>query len=232
VAGSEIGREQRWIFDDELDAAMLASRDYSEPFRLARRLIDPAFSLIVFPFLAHFALMTQRPAHSFERFIDEVAALAGAKAEEMGVLDPHSGPGPGVLYPPIKQLCEELAHCEGETGLLHAPDLFPASPLRRNPAYAWSFQRLARLAAHVTGDAELDVAICLPVHEHRKILAHKLTPPCLRFADGTPLALAHHYLAQTNEAKAEELSAALDAAAACCAIQVRRDELRQAARGY
>ena len=230
---SEIAAPQRWISDDDLDAAMLASRDYSEPFRLARRVIDPAFSLIIFPFLAHFALKTSRPAHFFERFIDEVAAPAGAKASEMSVLDPDSEAGPGVLYPEIKQLCDELIRREGEAGLLHAPDLFRASLLRENPPYAWSFRRLARLASRVRGSGELDTAICLPsLREHRKILAHELTPPCLRFADGVPLALAHRYLAQTQDAAAEDLSAAKDAAVACFALQARSDELRQAARGY
>jgi hypothetical protein len=231
-AASEIARGRRWRSDGELDAAMLASRDYSEPFRLARRVIDPEFSLIIFPFLAHFALKTRRPAHFFERFVDEVAARAGAKAREMGVLDPSSGVIPGVLYPEIEQLCEELARSEGEAGLLHAPDLFATSPLQENPAYAWSFQRLARLAARVRSSAALDVAICLPLHEHRKILANELTPPCLRFADGAPLALAYHYLAQTQKAAAEDLSAAKDAAVACWALQARGEEFRQAARGY
>jgi hypothetical protein len=231
-AAGENTPAQRWSSDDELDAAMLASRDYSEPFRLARRMIDPAFSLIIFPYLAHFALKTRRPAHFFERFIDELAAPAGAKANEIGVLDPHSAAGPGVLYPYIKDLCEEFARSEGEAGLLHAPDLFATSPLRDNPAYSWSFQRLARLAARVRSGAALDTAICLPLHRHRGILAHELTPPCIRFADGAPLALAFHYLRQTGTTGDDELAAAKDAAIAGCAIQARVEERRQAARGY
>jgi hypothetical protein len=235
VAGAGISakeRTRRWNSDDEFDEAMLASRDYSEPFRLARRLLDSSFSLVIFPFLAHFALKTRRPAHFFERFIDEIAAPAGAKAGEMGVLDPHSTVGPGVLYPYIQGLCDQLARGEGEAGLLHAPDLFAASPLRENPAYVWSFRRLARLAARVRGGA-LDTAICLPsLHQHRKILAHELTPPCLRFADGAPLALAYHYLEETKKSAADDLSAAHDAAKMCFGLQALDEKLRLAARGY
>ena len=104
--------------------------------------------------------------------------------------------------------------------------------MQENPVYAWSFQRLARLAARVRNGAGPDTAICLPLHEHRKILTHELTPPCVRFADGAPLALAFHYLERKGNASAEELAAAKDAAVASCALQVRREELRQAARGY
>jgi hypothetical protein len=222
----------RWTSDDDFDGAMLASRDYSEPFRLARRLIDPAYSLIIFPFLAHFALKTRRPAHFFERFITEVAAPAGAKVRESGLLDPHSGPGPSVLYPYIGDLCAGVAADEGEPGLLHAPDLFASSPLRGNPAYVWSFQRVEHLSARCSRGAPLDVAICVPTGSHRGILALELTPPCLRFADGSPLALAFHYLEQTKKSAADELTAAKEAAAACCAVQTRAEELLQATRGY
>ena len=230
VEASAKKRSRRWSSDDEFDEAMLASRDYSEPFRLARRVLDPSFSLVIFPFLAHFALKTRRPAYFFERFIDEIAAPAGAKGGEMGVLDPHSAQGPGLLYPYIQELCDQLARGEGEAGLLHAPDLFAASPLRENPAYAWSFQRLARLAARVRGGV-LDTAICLPA-QHRKMLAHDLTPPCLRFANSEPLALAYHYLEQTKKAAVDDLSAAHDAAKMCLGLQALDEKLRQAARGY
>ena len=226
-------RTQRWSSDHEFDEAMLASRDYSEPFRLARRLVDPGFSLVIFPFLAHFALKTRRPAYFFERFLDEVAARAGAKAAEAGVLDPHSAVTAGVLYPEIAQWCDEVARRDGEAGLLHSPVLFVESPLQQNPVYAWSFERLARLGARVRGTAALDTAICLPSQQqHRKILAHELTPPCLRFADGAPLALAHHYLEQTKKAAADDLSAAHDAAQVSFGLQARDDELRRSARGY
>lgn len=222
----------QWTSDQELDAAMLASSDYSEPFRLARRLVDREFSLIIFPFLAHFALKTARPAYFFERFLEELAGTAGQLAREAGVLEPASGPAPGVLYAPLETLCAELVRREGGTGLLHAPVLFAASPLREHPVYAWSFQRLAQVEARVQGGTPLDVVICLPTHGHRAILAQELTPPCLRFADRTPLALAHTYLQRDARTPPATLDAARDAAVAALAIQAREEERLTATRGY
>jgi hypothetical protein len=232
IAGDERAPGKQWASDADLDAAMLASRDYSEPFRLARRLLDPDSSLVVFPLLAHFALKTSRPAFFFERFIETIAAKLGAKAKELGVLDPHSGPNAGVLYPFAEAWAEEHVRAAGEPGLLHAPELFARSLLREHPGYVWSFERRARLEARVRGGMKFDVAICLPLPSHRRILAEDLTPPCVRFGNGEFLTLAHHYLKQSKNAAPAELEAAQKAAAACAAVQTKADELLRAARGY
>jgi hypothetical protein len=207
--------------DRALDEAMYQSGNYCVPYAVARRVLDEEAGVLLFPFLAHFALKTSRPAHFFERFVEEAAPEAAAKAKELGIIPQSERAGASDLYPFLEHRCAEIVRQEGEVGLLHAPDLFQGSPLRDNYVYRWSFRRLDQLAA------DGDRAICLPGLE-RDLLATQLTPPCVRFRDRQIIGLSHFYLEHSGGAADEVLRRAEKARRECISLQKRWERFRTA----
>src|SRR5262249_13891273 len=85
--------------DAAFDMAMRASGSYDLPYAVARRVLDPTAGLVIFPFLAHFALKTARPAHFFERFVEDAGPATAVQAQTLGVFEPEPRAGAETLYP-------------------------------------------------------------------------------------------------------------------------------------
>jgi hypothetical protein len=211
--------------DRTFDLAMDAGGSYGLPYAVARRVLDRESGLVIFPFLAHFALKTSRPAYFFDLFLDEAAPAAAAEAEVLGVFAQPARAGAEMLYPFVEGRCAEIARREGEAGLLHAAYLFRDSPLRRNPVYDWSFRRLRRRGLA----GKFDCALGL-FGLHFGELASQLTPPCIRFRDQHTIGLSHDYLQADGGASWLALRRAERAKEACLRLQRRWEQFQGAMR--
>ena len=211
--------------DRTFDLAMEASGSYGLPYAVARRVLDRESGLVIFPFLAHFALKTSRPAHFFELFLDEAAPAAAAEAEAGALFARPAQADAGTLYPFVEGRCAEIARREGEVGLLHAADLFRDSALRRNPVYGWSFRRLQRWGLSGSFDRALGL-----FGLHFDELATRATPPCIRFRDQQTIGLSHDYLQGEGGASWLALRRAEKAKQACLQLQQRWEQFQDAMR--
>jgi hypothetical protein len=224
---------QEHIDSRAFGAAMDLSGSYGVSFAVVRALVGQRDGLVIFPFLAHFALKTMQPVHFFERFVDELASVIVKRAEALGLATSWNQYLAATLYPFVSSRCEEVVRHAGESGLLHAPALFRDSPLQENPAYLWSFRRRESLGVAVGGLDTADLAICLPAFsDFRKLLALFLTPPCVRFRDRQALGLAAQYAAAPVGASAEEVSIAQTAMTECLSLQERWTSFQDALRRY
>jgi hypothetical protein len=203
------------LSDDAFDRAMQASGEYSLPYTVARRILDPIAGLVIFPFLAHFALKTSRPAYFLERFIDEVAPAAAEEARAIGLFDLPRRVNPEDLYPFVENCCTESVRRDGEPGLLHSVEIFRNSPLRANFVYRWSFRRLRQASP-----ATFDCALCIQGPE-RAWLATRFTPPSVRFRDGSSVPLCQSYLERADGLACLTTLRAREAMRASLAIQER-----------
>jgi hypothetical protein len=167
--------------DGAFDMAMDLSGSYGIPYCVARRVLDRVSGLVIFPYLAHFALQTPRPAYFFERFVAEVAPAAAGRADELGLTADPPRPAAPQLYPFVEERCAALIRADGGAGLMYAREMFRASPLLQNRVYLWSFQRLQK-----TEEDPFDLSVCLP-GLYRDVLAMRFAPPCVRFRDGQTL---------------------------------------------
>lgn len=204
------------LSDRTFDLAMDAAGSYGLPYAVTRRVLDRESGLVIFPFLAHFALKTPRPAHFFELFLDEAAPAAAAEAEALGLFAKPARAGAETLYPFVEGRCAGIARREGEGGLIHAANLFRESPLRHNPVYDWSFRRLRQRGL----SGKFDCALGL-FGLHFDELAKRVTPPCVRFRDQHTIGLSHDYLEADGGASWITLHRAEKAKQACLQLQQR-----------
>jgi hypothetical protein len=220
------------------DMAMDVSGGYGAPFAVVSGVVGQRDALVVFPYLAHFALKTMRPAHFFERFLEEAAPAVAERAEALGIATSWNEDLVTALYPFASERCEQVLLQAGEPGLMHAPAMLADSGLADNEVYRWSFRRLESLAA-LEGAAAAEMAICLPAFDsHRTLLAVLLTPPCVRFRDGRSLGLgdviqgSHAAEPSAEAAVAQAAEAARAATAAVLSIQQRWESFQDSTRGY
>jgi hypothetical protein len=211
--------------DAAFDMAMRVSGRYGLPYAVARKVLDRVAGIVIFPFLAHFALKTSRPAHFFERFVEEVGPAAAIEAKNLGLFESPPRGGAEILYPLVERRCADVLKRNGEPGLLHASDLFASSPLRNNYVYWWSFRRLRRLR----GGDSFDLTLCLAALKGH-LLASQFAPPCLRFRDQKTIGLAHHYLKRSGRSSCLALRAADRANRACLELQRRWEDFQKARR--
>jgi hypothetical protein len=204
-----------------LSMAMELSGAYARPFLVVRHAFDVGVGPVLFPLLVHFALKTPRPVEYFDRFVDEVAPGIAARITAPSSRVVEFGELAKALYPHVLEHCAGLVRETDGTGLLNASNLFTESPLRENAAYAWSLRRWAA-AAKVFGEVSMDAAVCIPiVDEFRRLLTWGITPPCVRFADGTTLGLCHRFDTARHDVAPDDVAAAEAVAGECRSLQER-----------
>ena len=201
-----------WDKADLVVALVMAAGEYALPFLIAGGELEHAEFL--FPWLAHFALQTNAPAETFDRFVREVGPeLAGHVTELLRT--------PGVshsdlfeftmlhLFHSVSMLCVVNAgRANDPVGLANV--VFQESSLPTHPLYSWIFRGPVLRTAAALGKTQLAKqarrswgyprnsegfvgvqllgrALATPgLPESRTLLlASGIVPPCVRYSDGT-----------------------------------------------
>jgi hypothetical protein len=201
-----------WGPDDFIQAMIMIGGEYAIPF-LATGHKMPNASMLVFPWLAHYALQTRRPARVFLRFIEKVASELAATAREM--LTRHSDPSDAYQYAlanmAIPALLECLPIANGEDEQIHAALATHVSSDRAtSPPIAWTFKRrivpavkllagsntvLAAFRNQSQGSTKLPSIFAIQLLEgamatpglldsRRLLLLTGIAPPCIFFSSG------------------------------------------------
>ena len=202
-----------WDKADLVVALVMAAGEYASPFlTIAGEGLEHAEFL--FPWLAHFALQTNAPAETFDRFVREIGPKLARQVAELLKT-------PGVprselfeftmsqLFISVSMLC--VVNAEGANdpvGLANV--VFQEGSLPTHPLYSWIFRgpvlrtaaalgrtQLAKQARRswdyprntegFVGVQLLGRALATPgLPESRTLLlASGIVPPCVRYSDGT-----------------------------------------------
>ncbi|MEF8733647.1 MAG: hypothetical protein V5B40_17575 [Candidatus Accumulibacter meliphilus] len=165
-----------------LEIAIELGGTYSTPYLVAQHQLGKTTSQVLFPLLAHFSLKTHEPVELFERFLIQVAPLAGEHLSASGAEGSlwQRPETVASLFDFVRRACADVAREAGQQGLVDAATLFRNSPLQDNAVYASCFDSLA----NVDRDGDIDIAIAMPAGPgFRQRLARELPPPCVRFRD-------------------------------------------------
>jgi hypothetical protein len=223
---------------DAVRVAMDLSGGYAVPFAVVSEIVGENRALVIFPFLAHFALKTMRPAYFFEIFLAKVAPVltdvlmeADQRQWDQGLFM--------QLYQIATDRCETVLNQADYGGLLHSPAIFSSSGLDDNPAYVWSFRCIESLVTAMgpsgTGQSPpaIDMMICLPAFEQfRSFLATSLAVPCVRFRDRQTLGICELFASHWMNASDEEVASAHSGMASVLSVQQRWESFQYSLRHY
>jgi hypothetical protein len=132
-----------WGYDEFLSAMTMIGGQYAGPF-LATGYKMGNGDIFVFPWLAHYALQTRRPAEVFASFLESVATDLVIEANQL--MNRHSAEPSDAFEATMVKLglpallaCAPIAEREGER-ILTAVASYWESPRKTSPLIAWTFE--------------------------------------------------------------------------------------------
>lgn len=131
-----------WGSTDFLQAMTMIGGEYATPY-LATGHTMPRASMLVFPWLAHYALQTNRPATVFLRFIEDIASKLATAARRIS--SQYSMESSDTFYAIVRRMsepvfleCFPVANKEGEA--ISSPLATYASCHTVSPPIQWTFE--------------------------------------------------------------------------------------------